>query len=119
MVEDGIEASSDQEKAELLNSYFTKQSTIDDTAQALPPEPLIQHPNLSSIVIQPKDIIDAISLINPSKASGPDLISPRLLREGSRELAVPLSTYFNKLLSQSHFPASWKLANVSPIFKKV
>ncbi len=68
--------SADQEKAELLNSYFTKQSTIDDTAQALPPEPLIQHPNLSSIVIQPKDIIDAISLINPSKASGPDSTTP-------------------------------------------
>lgn len=34
------------------------------------------------------------------------------------ELAVPLSTFFNKLLSSSSFPSAWKLANVCPIFKK-
>ncbi len=84
----------------------------------LPPTPPLSLPYLSTLLISPTDVIDAITLVNPSKDSGPDLISPRLLREGARELSVPLANYFNKLISQSAFPYSWKLANVTPIFKK-
>ena len=53
-----------------------------------------------------------------SKASGPDLISPRLLKEGADILAYPFSIVFNRSLNQGYFPHSWKEANVSPIFKK-
>ncbi len=106
------------DKAELLNSFFTKQSTIDDSAESLPPPQTPQNPLLSNICILPKDVTDAIALVNPSKASGPDPISPRLLREGSEELYIPLATYFNKLLNNAYFPSPWKLANVTPIFKK-
>ncbi len=56
--------------------------------------------------------------MDPSKASGPDTISPRLLREGANELSKPLATIFNMLLSTSMFPKAWKLANVTPIYKK-
>ncbi len=105
-------------KWNFLNSFFSKQSTIDDSLHALPPSPQPTHPTLSNIKISPKDVTDAISMINVSKASGPDLISPRLLREGSLELSVPLSVFFNRLLNASHFPSSWKQANVIPIFKK-
>jgi len=52
------------------------------------------------------------------KASGSDLVSPRLIREGASFLAAPLSTYFTQLVRQSVFPSAWKLANVTPIFKK-
>ncbi len=45
------------------------------------------------------------------------MISLRLLREGSHILSIPLSAYFNKLISKSYFPSPWKLANVTPIFK--
>ena len=48
-------------------------------------------------------------------ASGPDLVSPR---EGAPFLAAPLSTFFTQLIRQSVFPSAWKLANVTPIFKK-
>ncbi len=120
LIHDGIEASADTDKVELLNSFFSKQSTIDDSGHILPPAPPPSDTStyLSSISISPKDVTDAISLVNPGKASGPDLISPRLLREGTRELSIPLSEYFNKLIQKSHFPISWKLANVTPIFKK-
>ena len=79
----------------------------------------IANHSLSNIFISPQDVIDAIHSMNPSKASGPDLLSPRLLREGCNELAQPLSNYFNCLLNASIFPPSWKLANVTPIYKKL
>ena len=53
-----------------------------------------------------------------TKAGGPDLISPRLLREGADILALPYSIIFNRSLDQGYFPSSWKEANVTPIYKK-
>jgi len=51
--------------------------------------------------------------MDPNKASGPDRISPILIREGIDVLAIPLSNYYNRLLSQSIFPIAWKRANVT------
>ena len=41
-----------------------------------------------------------------------------VLKEGSDALAKPLSELFNLSLQQQHFPSSWKVANVVPVFKK-
>ncbi len=118
LCDNGIEATTDLEKVNLLNSYFCTQSSIDDSNHHLPPTIPVSNHNLSTIVISPSDVRDAISFIDPSKACGPDTISPRLLREAAQELSEPLATYFNILINSSHFPSSWKLANVIPIFKK-
>ena len=53
-----------------------------------------------------------------SKTCGPDLFSPRLLKEGASILSNPLSIAFNRLLSKSYFPSSWKEASVTSIYKK-
>ena len=44
---------------------------------------------LDSIVISCQDVKDVLLHLNVTKASGPDLISPRLLREGADILALP------------------------------
>ncbi len=53
-----------------------------------------------------------------SKATCPDNISYKLLKEASVAIAEPLSHLFNFSLSMGTFPDAWKLANVIPIFKK-
>ena len=73
---------------------------------------------LDSIVISCQDVKDVLLHLNATKASGPDLISPRLLREGADILALPYSIFFNRSLDQGYFPSSWKEANVTPIYKK-
>ncbi len=70
LIDDGNEAISDEDKTELLNKFFSKQSTIDDSLNRLPPTTPLPLHNLSTILISPTDVIDAISLVNPSKASG-------------------------------------------------
>ena len=52
-----------------------------------------------------------------TKASGPDLISPRLLKEGVNILALPYPISFNRSLNKGYFQ-NWKEANVTPIYKK-
>ncbi len=78
LIDDGVEATSNEDKTE-LNSFFSKQSTLDDSTHALPPTPPPPPHILATVIITPNDVIDAILLVNPSKACGPDLISPRII----------------------------------------
>ena len=55
---------------------------------------------------------------NPSKASGPDMIPARLLKECADELAPTLAIICNKSLQAGTVPSDWKQAYVSTIFKK-
>lgn len=59
-----------------------------------------------------------MSSLDISKACGPDLINPRLLKCASNELCAPITKLFNKLLQESMFPNCWKDANVIPLYKK-
>ena len=56
--------------------------------------------------------------LNPSKAAGPDNLSPRVLKELSDVLADPLARLFRKSLAIGHVPMDWNHANVTPVFKK-
>ena len=110
-------AETNQAKTEMLNLYFSSQTSVDDTNKDLPLlEPALH--SLNSIEISIQDVKDVLLHLNVSKASGPDLISPRLLKEGADILAYPFFIVFNRSLNQGYFPHSWKEANVSPIFKK-
>ena len=60
---------------------------------------------------------DCLHNLKINKASGPDLISPRILKEDAIVLARPFSVIFNRLPQQGYFPSNWKTAN-SPIHKK-
>ena len=56
--------------------------------------------------------------MNPSKASGPDSIPPSILKECAQELAIPLAILMNRSIREGVIPADWKIAHVTPIFKK-
>ena len=56
--------------------------------------------------------------MKPNKATGPDRISPRVLKLSSKSIAGPLTKLMNKCVKSSTWPSLWKLSNVSPIHKK-
>ena len=101
----------------MLNNFFTSQTIVDDSNKALPD---ITQPEyaLNSIEISSQDVKDVLMRLNIYKACVPDLLSPRLLKEGVTALAEPLSILFNRSLKKCYFPATWKDANVSPVYKK-
>ena len=51
-------------------------------------------------------------------APGPDKMTPKLLSELEDVVAVPLCIIFNKSLSSGEVPEDWRLAHVTPVFKK-
>ena len=56
--------------------------------------------------------------INVDKATGPDAIAARVMRETAVDLAPVLTTIFKHSINTESVPEDWKKANVIPIFKK-
>lgn len=107
----------ENDKANEFNMFFSAQSNIDETNANLPNGQVHIQNTLSEISLRETEIEDVLSILNPSKASGPDLISPRLLKEAAKILSKPLCKLFNKSLQKSVFPSQWKKAHVTPVFK--
>ena len=117
IIHNGEHHSSSIDKANIINDYFSAQSTVDDTHATLPP----LNPSdtvLSEIVVSEQDVNDVLKLIDGNKACGPDLVSPKLLKEGATVLTPHLCKIFNISLVSSIFPSDWKTANVVPVHKK-
>jgi hypothetical protein len=106
-------------KANLLNNFFSSQTVIDDTNHMLPALPNLQgQPCIDNITITPSDVRDILKSLPLGKASGPDGINGRILRECASELSQPLCDLFNYSLMTCCVPSSWKHANVCAVFKK-
>lgn len=108
----------DQEKVECLNNYFTSISTTTNEPPTLPNLMPKTNSKLESIVITEQEVIDVLESLNINKASGPDLISNKMLKCVAKSFARPLTALFNRLLRNRKFPEIWKFSHVISLFKK-
>ena len=74
--------------------------------------------NLDDINFTADDVEKKLENLKIGKSPGPDGIHPRVLKELAKELKMPLFIIFRKSLDTGVLPEVWKIANVSPIFKK-
>lgn len=65
----------------------------------------------------PKEIWKEIKQLDPKKAPGFDLISPRLLKELPKKCVTFLACLFNAIFRLSHFPQLWKVSEIVMIHK--
>ena len=79
----------DSEMANTLNDYFCSISSIDDTYSNLPEFTKRTNSSLSNILISPSEVSDILSNLKLNKASGPDGISHRMLKNTSGSIATP------------------------------
>ena len=73
---------------------------------------------LENIFFTPADVKKLLENLNSNKTMGPDEIHPRILKESAEIIYLPLYCILRTSLDQGKVPEAWKLANVSPIFKK-
>jgi len=106
----------DSEKADLLNNFFASQTKLDPSSVDLPPLQATQK-QIEQLVIQPEDVFRILDNLNVEKATGPDGIGNKILKEAAISFAKPLSELFNLCLGLGHFPDKWKLAQIIPVFK--
>ena len=114
---DGILVSDPRGKANLLADVFSKNSTIDDTDQAVPTLNL-NAPDIPTIKIHTRHVQTILADLSEDKAPGPDEIPPIVLKKCSKEIAPVLSKLFRLCVHTSTFPNSWKEANIQPVPKK-
>ena len=114
---EGIIYSDNKTKAEILNKQFSSVFTVepDGDLPDLGPSP---HSPVSHIQVQEKGVYKLLNRLKPNKASGPDGISTRFLKETASYIAKPLTVFFQATLNQGIVPDDWKSASVAPIFKK-
>jgi hypothetical protein len=109
---------SNKEKANILNNFFISQSTIPNETDPIPELAFSEGPVLSSLQLSLSDVRNAINNLNVNKSVGPDLIHNCLLKAAINHISEPLTAFFNKCLSNCRFPLMWKIAHVTPLFKK-
>ena len=73
---------------------------------------------MGEITEDPKGVLKLLNNLNMHKASGPDGMGPRVLKEYSSEISPMLALIYNELLAQGTVPDDWRQAYVAPVFKK-
>ena len=73
---------------------------------------------IQSVDFTLEDVVKKLHQLKPDKSPGIDQVHPYVLKECSEEMAVPLLKIFRKSLEEDRIPEDWKMARVSPIFKK-
>ena len=92
-----------EEKADLLNRYFTSISTVNDDKASLPAFEYKCQNRLSRIVFTSNEIEILLGLLNPNKASGPDEISNKMLKAVAKEIFIPLNILFDRSFMDGKF----------------
>lgn len=59
-----------------------------------------------------------IQLLKKNKSAGEDGLGSSFIKELERDIAEPLAVLFGNSFNEGVVPVDWKLANISPIFKK-
>ncbi|MEW8547708.1 MAG: reverse transcriptase family protein, partial [Candidatus Thiodiazotropha sp.] len=107
------------DKANIFNKYFQSQTILDETNAILPDLiPSVINSELSTIVLSPLEVESVLKTLNVGKASGPNGLNNRILKELSSELSIPFCSFFNQSLRVGTLPVFYKEANVCPIPKK-
>ena len=115
---DGTVATSSKEKAQLLASLFADKMKVDAPRQ--PPPHLQQQceETVTKVVVRQEQVKLLLRGLDVQKATGPDDISPRVLKKCADELSGPLTTVFTACLGENTWPSVWKEARVVPVHKK-
>ena len=103
-------------KAELLNEQF-KSVFISEPVDDLPDKGPIPYPTMPDISITTQGIGNLLNDLKIHKASGPDTISARILKEISDIIAPILQIIFQISFNTCRVTTDWTIAYVTPVLR--
>ena len=111
--------STSADKASIFNKYFVSQSDLHISVITLSPPMVVEiNSSLETILVGENDVRKLLLKLDVSKATGPDNIGNTILKQCAESLSVSLATLFNKSFQMGRVPTQWKIANVTPVYKK-
>ena len=116
--ENGRRFNAPRDKTEILSRQYLSMYTKENQDSPVPEPKGEPYPQMEDLLVSEEGLEKLLHRSNPHKASGPDMIPARLLKECCNELAPILATIFNKSLQTWTVPDDWKRANISAVFKK-
>ena len=108
----------DVDKAQILGEFFASVYTTEITNNMPVIIPKSYERPLMDMTVEEEETRRELKKLSPGKASGPDDINPRILRETASTIAKPLTIIFNKSIQTGTLPSQWTQANVTAIHKK-
>ena len=69
-------------------------------------------------LVRKEDVREHLGSTKVHKSMGPDGVHPRVLKELVEVIAEPLSIIFERSWITGEGPEDWRIANVTPVFKK-
>ena len=75
-------------------------------------------PEMKKITINTEGVQNLLQHLKPNKATGPNDIPAKFLKEVNIEISPLISFIFQASLDQGQIPSDWKQARVAPVFKK-
>ena len=126
--DDGTLEFTDSGKANLMNSYFAMVGL--KLSNTLPPPTSCRYgktcadkgetdsPRLTDAYVSKSLVVDKIKALKTRKSTGPDNISPKLLKLAGDAIVPSLLSLFRLSLNTSRVFTSWKTARLTPVYKK-
>jgi len=113
--------SSASKMVEAFNCHFA--DIGHDLAREIPSDMLFQKAILSNATFSFKscssnEVRKLLEKLESKKSTGLDKLPPKMLKIEAGVLALSLAFLFNQSISSGIVPTEWKLARVTPIFKK-
>ena len=105
-------------KTNVLAEYFLSVFTCSNASSSLPRMNSSPLPDVSPITIHHEGVAQLLLNIQPDKASGPDNLPARFLKEVANQIAPELSIVFQAYLDQGYLPDIWKIAEQCPYTRK-
>ena len=115
---DGLTYSDPASKANILNDQFSSVFNSDEPSNNIKDMGDSDIPNMPDIHVTANGVEKLLRGLQIHKATGPEGISTRLLKELASELTPVFTVFYNASISQGTIPAEWKQADVVPIYKK-
>ena len=104
-------------KATSFNEQFRSVFTSENTT-TMPDMGPSMYPTADHINVTCDGVLKLLKDLKINKATGPDAISARILKDLADEVAPVLTFIFQQSLDTGDVPSDWRQANISPIYKK-
>ena len=116
---DGTLTTNDWQVAQTLFEFFGEVFTkeIDKNDQATHTA-IFGVANKVELVFDTCLVKQRLTRLRTDKSAGPDGLHPMVLKECADNLAMPLACIFQSSYDRGQLPSDWKLAEVTPIYKK-